>query len=64
MPGVSDFITALGIAFVFEGILYALFPNRARNAFEMISQMPENTLRYLGLGAAFAGVIVIWLARR
>ncbi len=64
MPGVSDFITALGIAFVFEGILYALFPNRARSAFEIISQMPENTLRYLGLGAAFAGVIVIWLARR
>ncbi len=64
MPGVSDFITALGIAFVFEGILYALFPNRARTAFEIISQMPENTLRYLGLGAAFAGVIVIWLARR
>jgi uncharacterized protein len=63
MPGLSDFITALGIAFVFEGIAYALFPGRARNAFEMISQMPEDTLRYLGLGAAIAGVLVIWLAR-
>jgi uncharacterized protein len=63
MPGLSDFITALGIAFVFEGIAYALFPGRARNAFEMISQMTEDTLRYLGLGAAIAGVLVIWLAR-
>jgi uncharacterized protein len=63
MPGLSDFITALGIALVFEGIAYALFPGRARNAFEMISQMTEDTLRYLGLGAAIAGVLVIWLAR-
>ena len=63
MPGLTDFITALGIAFVFEGVAYALFPGRARNAFEMISQMPENTLRLLGLGAAIAGVFVVWLAR-
>jgi uncharacterized protein len=63
MPGLADFVTALGIAFIFEGLAYALFPGRARNAFEMISQMPENTLRYLGLAAAIAGVFVIWLAR-
>jgi uncharacterized protein len=63
MPGLTDFVTALGIAFVFEGVAYALFPGRARSAFEMISQMPEQTLRYLGLGAAVAGVIVVWLAR-
>ena len=63
MPGVTDFITALGIAFIFEGMAYALFPGRARNAFEMISQMPEDTLRYLGRGAAISGVFVIWLAR-
>ena len=63
MPGLLDFLTALGIAFVFEGVAYALFPRRARNAFEMISQMPENTLRYLGLGAAVAGVFLVWLAR-
>jgi uncharacterized protein len=63
MPGLTDFITALGIAFVLEGIAYALFPGRARNALEMISQMPESTLRYFGLGAAVAGVFVVWLAR-
>ena len=63
MPGLTDFVTALGIAFVFEGIAYALFPGRARNAFEMISKMPEDVLRYLGLGAAITGVFVVWLAR-
>ena len=63
MPGLNDFITAFGIAFVFEGIAYALFPGRARSAFEMISQIPENTLRLLGLGAAVAGVFVVWLVR-
>jgi uncharacterized protein len=63
MPGLLDFVTALGIALVFEGILYALFPNRARSAFEFISQIPEGNLRYLGLGAAIAGVVLIWLVR-
>jgi uncharacterized protein len=63
MPGLSDFITALGIALVFEGIAYALFPGRARNAFEVISQVPESRLRYLGLGAAIGGVIVVWMVR-
>jgi uncharacterized protein len=63
MPGLSDFVTALGIALVFEGAAYALFPQRARNAFEMISQMTESTLRYLGLGASIMGLIVVWLAR-
>ena len=63
MPSLSDFVTGLGIAFMFEGIAYALFPGRARNAFEMISQMPEDRLRYLGIGAAVVGLFVIWLAR-
>jgi uncharacterized protein len=63
MPGLTDFVTALGIAFVFEGFAYALFPGRARNVFEMISQMTEETLRYFGLAAAVLGVCVIWLAR-
>ena len=63
MPGLTDFVTALGIAFVFEGIAYALFPRRAHTAFEIIAQMPEDTLRYLGLVAAICGVFVIWLAR-
>ena len=63
MPGLIDFLTALGIVFVFEGVAYALFPNHARSTFEMISQMSENTLRYLGLGAVFAGVFIVWLAR-
>lgn len=63
MPGLTDFITALGIAFVFEGLAYALFPGRARTAFEMISQLTEDKLRYFGLGAALVGVVVVWLVR-
>jgi uncharacterized protein len=63
MPGLGDFITALGIALVFEGMVYALFPQRARSAFEMISQMPETTLRVLGTGAAIAGVLIVWAIR-
>lgn len=63
MPGVTDFITALGIAFVLEGLAYAVFPGRAKSAFEVISQITEDKLRYLGLGGAVIGVVVVWLVR-
>jgi uncharacterized protein len=63
MPGAGDFITALGLAFVFEGALYALFPGRARSFFETVANMPEPVLRMAGLGAAVAGIFIVWLVR-
>ncbi|MCU0831572.1 MAG: DUF2065 domain-containing protein [Rhizobiaceae bacterium] len=63
MPGLADFVTALGIAFVLEGVLYALFPGRARAVWEMVAGMPEQTLRIIGLAAAAAGLFLVWLVR-
>jgi uncharacterized protein len=63
MPGAADFITALGLVFVIEGALYALFPGKARSFFEQISQLDEQMLRYCGLAAAIIGLIIVWLVR-
>jgi uncharacterized protein len=63
MPGLGDFITGLGIALVLEGVIYALFPQRAASVWAMISAMPEQTLRLLGLASAAGGVLLVWLAR-
>jgi uncharacterized protein YjeT (DUF2065 family) len=63
MPGLGDFVTGFGIALVLEGVIYALFPHRAASVWAMISSMPEQTLRALGLMSAAGGVFLVWLAR-
>jgi uncharacterized protein len=63
MPGAGDFLTALGLAFVIEGAIYALFPGRARGFLETVANMPEQTLRLAGISAAVAGVAIVWLVR-
>jgi uncharacterized protein len=63
MPGLADFVTAIGLAFILEGVLYALFPGRARAVWELVAGMPEQALRMVGLGAAISGLILVWLVR-
>jgi hypothetical protein len=59
----SDFLAALGLVFVIEGLIFAAFPVQAKRAMQSVLETPEATLRVIGLGAALIGVIVVWLAR-
>ena len=54
---------ALALVLVIEGALYALFPRAMKNMLAQAMSMPESTLRSMGLGAAIAGVFIIWLLR-
>lgn len=59
----ADFLAAIGLVLVLEGIVYGGFPGFARKlAAEMLS-MPENLLRVGGLVAIAAGVGIVWLVR-
>jgi uncharacterized protein len=59
----SDFLAALGLVFVIEGLIFAAFPLQAKRAMQSVLETPEATLRLIGLGAALIGVIVVWLVR-
>ncbi len=59
----SDFLAALGLVFVIEGLIFAAFPAQAKRAMQSVLETPEASLRLIGLGAALIGVIVVWLAR-
>ena len=59
----SDFLAALGLVFVIEGLIFAAFPAQAKRAMQSVLETPETTLRAIGLGAALIGVIVVWLVR-
>jgi uncharacterized protein len=59
----SDFLAALGLVFVIEGLIFAAFPTSAKKAMASVLETPEATLRAVGVASAVIGVIVVWLAR-
>ncbi len=59
----SDFLAALGLVFVIEGLVFAAFPEQAKRAMASVMQTPEMTLRAIGIGSAVVGLILVWLVR-
>lgn len=59
----SDFLAALGLVFVIEGVLYAAAPDGMKRLMAASQALPAGALRAGGLGAAILGVVVVWLVR-
>jgi len=57
------FITALGLAFLMEGLAYFLFAEKMPPMLRLLSELPARTLRLIGLAAVLAGLLFIFLAR-
>ena len=61
--GWGDVITALGLAAVIEGALYALYPGPARDTWRRMAEMDDAALRIIGIAAAVFGVFLVWMVR-
>lgn len=59
----SDFLAAVGLVLVIEGLIYGGFPSLAKKLASEVLLVPENALRVGGLAAIALGVGVVWLAR-
>jgi uncharacterized protein YjeT (DUF2065 family) len=59
----SDFFVALGLVFVLEGLLFAAFPDWTRRAMASVMEAPNAALRFVGIGSAVLGVLLIWAVR-
>lgn len=59
----NDFLAALGLVFVIEGLLFAALPGQAKRAMMSVLETPDGSLRAVGLAAAVIGLILVWLAR-
>ena len=59
----TDFLAALGLVFVIEGLIFAAFPGQAKKAMASVMETPETSLRLIGLGAAVVGLLFVWLVR-
>lgn len=59
----SDFLAALGLVFVIEGLVFAAFPGAGKRAVAAMLATPEPSLRAVGLVSAVFGLVVLWLVR-
>jgi uncharacterized protein YjeT (DUF2065 family) len=60
---VTDFLAALGLVLVLEGLAYAAFGPQMRKGLAVLLSLPESTLRVVGLCGAAAGLVLLWLVR-
>ena len=59
----SDFLVALGLVFVIEGLVFAAFPGLGKRAVAQVLETPDAALRLLGIFSALLGLILIWVVR-
>ena len=57
----SDFLAALGLVFVIEGLIFAAFPEAAKKAMASVLQTQDMSLRLIGIGSAIVGLALVWL---
>jgi uncharacterized protein len=59
----SEFIVAIGLVLVIEGLLFAGFPAAVKRLAASAIESPETSLRLAGIASAVIGLAVIWLVR-
>jgi uncharacterized protein len=59
----TDFLAALGLVFVIEGLIFAAFPEAAKRAMQSVLETPDVSLRLIGIGSAIVGLAMVWLVR-
>jgi uncharacterized protein len=58
----NELVTAAGLVFVIEGLLYAFVPGHLKYMMHAMQQVPEETLRIGGVAAMAVGVAIVWMA--
>ena len=59
----TDFVVALGLVLVIEGLIFAAFPGVAKRLAASALESPETSLRIAGLVSAVLGLVLIWVMR-
>ena len=54
-------LLAFALVFIFEGILYSLFPNYMKKVSIFILNLSLDRIRFLGFVFCFIGIIILYL---
>ena len=57
----SEFLTALALVFILEGIIPFLNPEGMRKMLVMAMQLDDKSLRFVGLSSMIAGLILLYI---
>jgi uncharacterized protein YjeT (DUF2065 family) len=59
----GDFVTAIGLAFVVEGLMFLAFPDPVRRMMSSVAASPSQQLRVAGVVSAVIGLALLWTVR-
>lgn len=59
----KDFLTALGLVFVIEGMLLTLMPGRVKQLLNYMNRYSSDSLRNIGFGAVIVGAMWVWMVK-
>jgi len=59
----KELIVAVGLLFVIEGLLYAIFPTQMKKMLQQMQNISGSNLRTGGLFFALIGFIIIWIIK-
>jgi len=59
----SELVIAIGLVLVLEGLIYCLMPKMMKRMAAELPQIPDSTLRVVGLVVMTAGVLLVWLIK-
>jgi uncharacterized protein YjeT (DUF2065 family) len=59
----GDFVTAIGLAFVVEGLMFLAFPDPVRRMMSSVAASPSQQLRVAGIVSAVIGLTLLWVVR-
>jgi len=57
---ITFILGSLGLLLIFEGLLYAVFPNRMKSMIQKMLEMNNDTLKWGGLMSALLGLLMLW----
>jgi len=57
---IEIFLGSIGLLLIIEGLLYAVFPNRMKSLISMMTEMPNETLKWGGIASALLGLMIMW----
>ena len=58
-----DFLAAIALVLILEGILPFLSPSKLRQTLQMAAQLNDVSLRFIGLTAMLLGCVLLYVVR-
>jgi len=62
--GLEFFLCVLGVVFILEGLPYFAFPAQIKQYLAKVTEIPDRTLRILGMAAIVTGLLLVYFGRR